>query len=297
VHFEGKAPGRTWLLRPSSVPGNESRPDSPPAVKSQLDDFIAWVFGRAGLDAAAYLAQPLNRRLPACLRALKVRTTSDACRLVEREPTAVTTAVSALLIGVTEFFREPDVFEGIRREVLPSLAGLSRPLRIWSAACSNGAELITVAILLSEAGLLDRGHLLGTDCRPDAIDEARRGRYAAGSLRFMDPTLRRRYLEPIGDFWRPKASLRNRIHWKVADTLLSAEDGPWHVILWRNVGIYLTTTASEAVWSRLLSVLSPGGWLITGKAERPQVRYRMKCFGRCIYRSDGCPISVFGRVT
>ncbi len=186
ICFEGKEPARrqrSYARR--ACPAVLATPA--PATEEQPDDslFIAWVMERAGLDAAAYRLQPLHRRLPSCLRAMKVRSTQAARDLLERKPQLVASAVSSLLIGVTEFFREPAVFDSLRTRILPVLAGGNRRLQIWSAACSSGAELFSMAILLSETGLLERSYLLGTDCRDDAIERARLGLYDGTALKHV----------------------------------------------------------------------------------------------------------------
>ena len=255
-----------------------------PPPEEPLDEFIAWVLGCGGLDAAAYRSQPLHRRLPACLRALKVRSTHAARALLERKPCLVTKAISLLLIGVTEFFREPDVFEYLGTRILPALADRKQPLRIWSAGCSTGAELYSMAILMSEAGLLEGSCLLGSDCRGDAIERAKLGLYDAAMLNLVPCAMRDRYFVPAGQQWRPVESLRRQVQWKVADLLAGVEDGPWDIIMWRNAAIYLKSDAAETIWRRLVSVLAPQGVLITGKADRPPRDAGLTHAARCIYR-------------
>ena len=85
ICFEGKPPARR--LRSSPRGGRPTAFSAAmPAPEERLDHFIAWVLGRAGLDAAAYRTQPLHRRLPACLRAMKVRSTHAARGLIEQKP-------------------------------------------------------------------------------------------------------------------------------------------------------------------------------------------------------------------
>jgi chemotaxis methyl-accepting protein methylase len=283
VRFEGSPPQRRQR---SGVPGicRTALAAVPRAAEGQADDFIAWVLGRAGLDAAAYRTQPLDRRLPACLRAIQVRSPRAARELLERKPQLLAKAISALLIGVTEFFREPDVFDTLRRHVLPAWAGRRRRPRIWSAACATGAELYSMAILLSEANLLERSCLLGSDCRGDAIERARLGLYDAALLKLVPRATRDEYFEPAGQGWRPVEALRRQVHWKVADLLAGVEDGPWDIILWRNAAIYLKSSPAEAIWRRLVSVLAPQGVLITGKADRPPLDAGLTRVARCVYR-------------
>lgn len=250
-----------------------------------MDRFITWVLSRAGLTPCAYRPQPLHRRIPACLRALKVTSTSAAREKLEQDPRLLATAVSALLIGVTEFFRDPSVFESIRTGILPGLAARKKNVRIWSVACSSGAELYSMAILLSEAGLLEGSFLLGTDCRGDAIEQARAGLYEAGELQFLDPSLRSRYFLSHSGLIRPVEALRNRIIWKTADVLNGPEQGPWDIILWRNVAIYLEPKSAAAIWNGFVPVLAPGGVLVAGKAERPPASVYRAGSARCLYHT------------
>jgi len=76
--------------------------------------------------------------------------------------------------------------------------------------------------------------------------------------------------------------------WKVADLARDIEEGPWDIILWRNMAIYLTAEMNEFLWKRLASALVPGGVLIVGKAERPPSELPLSNVKRCIYRSCSC---------
>lgn len=267
----------------------QAHPDRarPAALRTSepADPFLAWVLHRAGLAAESYRGRPLQRRLAACLRALHANTEAQARQRLTQRPDLLPSAISALLIGVTDFFRDQPVFDALRRQVLPELARPARPLRIWSAGCSSGAELYSVAILLDQAGLLAKSHLLGTDCREDAITDARECLYSSHELRGMEPSPRRRHFEPVGALWRPIEPLRRRVHWKVADLNRGVEDGPWDMILWRNMAIYLTAEAAGPIWRGLVSALAHGGVLVVGKAERPPVELPLTCMARCIYRA------------
>ncbi len=250
-----------------------------------MDEFVAWVLCRAGLNSRSYRVQPLHRRIPACLRALKAPSPLAARILIEHQPHLLATAVSALLIGVTEFFRDPFVFESIRTHVLPELAVRRKGLRVWSVACSSGAELYSMAILLSEAGLLEESFLLGTDCREDAIEQAREGLYDTEELSLLPPALRRAYFTAQAGMFRPVRALRAKTVWKVADVLNGPEQGPWDIILWRNAAIYLNPTAAASVWRDLAPILAPGGILVSGKAERPPADVYCTGMSRCLYHT------------
>ncbi len=254
------------------------------ALPVDLDEFYVWLFARAGLKVEHYRPTSLSRRLAACLRAVGVRTTGDARRAIEADPSLLRPALSAVLLGVTRFCRDRPVFEALRHEVLPVLLNRSRKTRIWSAACSEGQELYSVAALLAESGRLGQCELLGTDCRPEAIERARAGIFPAEALEEVDPLWHARHLSRDGHFCRMSKALRAATHWKVADLFAGTEPGPWDLIFWRNMAIYLKVEAAETLWRSILTELRPGGYLITGKADHPPAHFGLHRVGACVYQ-------------
>jgi chemotaxis methyl-accepting protein methylase len=231
----------------------------------------------------AYRGAALQRRAPACLRFLRVKDLEAARLKLEHRPELAAATASVVLLGVTEFGRDPSVFAQLRAVVLPELRGLQRPPRVWSAACSDGRELYSVALALGEAGLLDRAELLGTDCRADAVACAEEATFPAGTLADLDLPWEP-YFVRERDKVRAKEALRSRARWKQADLLVRAEAGPWDLLLWRNMAIYLHRSAARRVWETLVAELAPGGFLVTGKADHPPEHPLLKRIGPCLYR-------------
>ena len=148
-----------------------------------------------------------------------------------------------------------------------------------------------MAILLAEAGLLGRSVLLGTDCRVEAVRQARAARYRPAGL---EPTLRGLYFDPVGESFQVSQRLRRHTHWEVADLAAATADGPWDIILWRNLAIYLNPRRADALWRRLAAALAPGGYLIVGKAERPPSELNLSPVCRCIHRRRAFPLETAG---
>jgi chemotaxis methyl-accepting protein methylase len=272
VRFEGVADLRTGSppARDRSCDREQPAPIATPAVfearVASRDDFAGWVLERAGLVPHHFRADPLARRVPACLRALKVSSPVAARALIVSRPERLEIAVNALLNGTTEFFRDAAVFDALATAVLPALTLQKRPIRIWCAGCSSGPEVYSVAILLHEARLIQSTRLLASDCRQEAIDCARAAAY--GTIESVPHLFRDRYFERAGHHYRPVAALRESISWVVRDITISIEPGPWDVILWRNAAIYLAPEVVARVTVELVHALAPGGYLVLGKAER-----------------------------
>ncbi len=297
VCFEGRRadtpPERARRRRPArptppverAEPARSHSSAHPRTEVGPADRFARQVLERSGLGADGYRAEPLRRRTAACLRTLNARSIADATAALDERPDLLPRALSALLIGVTDFFRDAPVFDALRDIVLQDLVGRGGPLRVWSAGCANGAELYSVAILFEEAGLLDCSFLLGTDCRADAIASAEAATYDADELRRVG--MRVRHFDAVGNAWRPVERLRRHARWKVADLGRETEDGPWDIILWRNTAIYLTASNARRIFERLVAVLVPGGFLVLGKAERPPADLPLVAAGHCVYRKVG----------
>src|SRR5690606_34284870 len=104
-----------------------------------------------------------------------------------------------------------------------------------------------------------------------------------GHLKNVSGNLLSRYFSQEGNEFSLKPLHGGTFSWKLSDLMEHMEQGPWDLILCRNMSIYLEWHAAEALWQRLASVLRPGGILVVGKAERPTLR-ALKPVGRCLYR-------------
>jgi chemotaxis protein methyltransferase CheR len=288
--------GRALDLTPRPAPAAVAPPSAGSPARAALpeesESFLRWLFSRVGLRFGAYKAETLGRRLPACLRAVRATSTAQARSILHRNPELVWTALGALVIGVTWFFRDKSVFQALHQRVLPELlrrhrhsAG-ARPLRVWSAGCSDGAELYTVALLLAELGALSPGRceLLGTDCRPEALESAAAGVYGAAAVKGVPAAMLRRYFRFDGSYYRVRGELTAAVRWRRADTLAAVEPGPWDLVLCRNFAIYLQPEATVELWAQLAGVLTTGGILVLGKAERPLGVRELVSVGPCIYQ-------------
>jgi chemotaxis methyl-accepting protein methylase len=267
----------------------------PAPLPPDAEALLRWLFARAGLDFRHYKPETLRRRLPACLRAVRAASTTEARALVRRHPELIRPALDAVLIGVTAFFRDDAVFAALRARVLPELVarwragGADRPLRVWSAGCSTGAELYSVALLLLELGALwpGRCELVGTDCRPEAVKRAAAGVFDPAAVRGLPPQLLRQYLACDGPDFRVRADVRSAVVWRRGDVLGAPEPGPWDLVLCRNLAIYLQPDATSRLWTSLGQAVRGGGFLVLGKAERPPRATGWAAAGPCIYRRVG----------
>lgn len=247
--------------------------------------FFRDLFLMAGISLDAYRGTALNRRIPACLRFLRVPDLETGRKKLKAHPELVSPLLNVVLLGVTDFCRDPAVFERLRQLVATSLDATAKPMRVWSAACSDGRELYSVAVLLQQAGRLAGSELLGTDCRRDALRLAQAAEYPQDALGAL-PFSWHDYFTPARHGVRVVEWLRRPARWKQGNLLEGAEPGPWDLILWRNMAIYLEASTAECLWQSIIRELRPGGFLVVGKADHPPQWLPIEKLGPCIFRKS-----------
>jgi len=183
--------------------------------------------------------------------------------------------VECLTTHETYFFREGYQLEAFGVEILAELWHRLRAhkrLTIWSAGCSTGEEVYTVAMLLLEDPRF-RGwniRVVGTDLSRRVVAAAREGNYGAASFRVTEPYFLRKYFEPKGARHRVRDEVRALCSFgqlNLVDTERHRVLWPCDVVFCRNVLMYLSATARHRVVDSFYDTLDPGGWLLLGHSE------------------------------
>ena len=183
--------------------------------------------------------------------------------------------VDELTVKETSFFRDRRQLDAIPWRLLLERAHAAgaHEIKAWSAACATGQEPYTLAILACEAfAPLDPPvRVLGTDIAASALEAGLAGRYRERMLRGVDETVRRRYFDEDGDNVVVGERLRRLVHFTphnlARDPLPPLGEGPFDLILCRNVLIYFDGETVERVIDGLERALRPGGMLILGSAD------------------------------
>jgi chemotaxis protein methyltransferase CheR len=197
-----------------------------------------------GIPLASYRDAHVRR----CLERALIRTASSSvAELVDRmreDPVIRAAFRRSVLVSVTGMFRDREEFDLLERIVIPNLLAGPGQIRVWSAGCAHGDELHSVAALLDRARALDRAYMLGTDVRQEALDDA---------------------AQQVGEL---SLDLRTVLRYEHHDLVLDPPPAArFHLILCRNVAIYLEPHAQHELRRSLVSVLRPGGYLMLGGSE------------------------------
>jgi len=233
-------------------------------------DILRVVQDTTGVDYSAYRPQTAERRIRTRMTAVGISNHADYAQLLRDSTDEVQFLIDRLTIKVSRFYRNPPVFDAMRSDVLPTLARLGRPVRIWSAGSSRGEEAYTLAMLLEEANL--PGEVVATDVDPLALRAVREARYNEAAITDLPVSWATRFLRASSQAPRSyevSEAVKRRVVVEQADLMTPAlhEGEPFDLICCRNVLIYWSSAAQRTMLSHLLSRLQGGGWLCLGEAE------------------------------
>ena len=258
------------LLKRAEAP----KPASPPANEQQLAQILALLRERTRSDFTHYKPGTMLRRIERRMGITGQAGLKAYLHLLEGNAGEVAQLAKDLLIHVTSFFRDDDVFDLLASKVIPDLVAAhpaSEPLRVWVVGCSTGEETWSLAMLFREASAAS-GHeirlqIFASDKDAEAVATARHGRYAASIASAISPARLARFFTREDDTWQVSAELRALVVFTVQDVL---EDPPFSrldFVSCRNLLIYLKPPAQLRVTTMFHFALRPGGIMLLGASE------------------------------
>jgi two-component system CheB/CheR fusion protein len=241
----------------------------------ELRYFLERIREQSGIDFRAYKRPTIERRLRRRMAAVGVPSLKGYWRYVDRHPEELQQLISSFLIKVTHFFRDPELFDHLREQVLPYLIAQSREhdreLRIWSAGCATGEEAYSVAIIVADllGDELDQlpVRIFATDIASDAVDFARHGVYPSAALEAVPADLVEQNFNRLDGAYEISQAVRALVVFGEHDLGRRAPFPRIDLVLCRNVLIYFTSALQRRALQRFAFSLRPGGLMVLGKAE------------------------------
>lgn len=240
----------------------------------EVELLLAGVAERYGYDLRGYSRASLMRRVRLAARREGVGTVSALQERVLHEPAAMVRFVERVAVHTTAMFRDADVYQALRSEVIPVLRTFPF-IRIWHAGCSSGEEVYSLAILLQEEGLYDRCRLYATDFSDAVVERARSGIFPLPAIR--EHTLAYQKAGGRQDFSEyyqagtshaiMRQSLRRNMIFSQHNLVCDGVFNEFHLIMCRNVMIYFDRDLRERVHGVLFESLRKFGILNVGKKE------------------------------
>jgi chemotaxis protein methyltransferase CheR len=234
---------------------------------------LSYLLKVKGFDGRRYKLNYIKRRVAVRMRATGTANYQEYLHFLQANPPESSFLLDRLTIHVTEFFRDPEVYQAIQNKFLTEVEELSgEKLKVWCTACSTGEEPYSMAILLKEWENYHPGFsfvILATDIDAASIRNAERGEFSLESIRKLSKPRALRWFQQEENKVIVSTELKRAIHFRTHDLL-----GKWspvmsgfHLILCRNLLIYLTAVQQQSLYARFAEALVPGGYLVLGQTE------------------------------
>ncbi|HTA40828.1 MAG TPA: chemotaxis protein CheB [Bryobacteraceae bacterium] len=227
-----------------------------------------------GVDFRLYKQSTIKRRMARRMAVNKVDTLAAYHKFLERNPAEVDALLGELLIPVTDFFRDPEVFDALRDTILPQLLREKppdEPIRIWSAGCATGQETYSLAIALLESlGDKPPGRTLqifGSDVSDKVVEQARLGVYSEDEIKGVSKERRKRFFRRVNGEFQVEEKVREMCVFARHDLIRDPPFSRLDLLSCRNVLIYFDIPLQRKVLSSFHYGLRDSGVLLLGKTE------------------------------
>jgi chemotaxis protein methyltransferase CheR len=229
----------------------------------------------SGFQCSSYKDKCLRRRIAVRIRARGASGCAEYSRMLDKDPREYERLMRSLTVNVTKFFRNWETYSAIEQKVVPTLLERDeREIRVWSAGCASGEEPYSIGILMHKHSVANGGRslesvsIVGTDIDTDSLGEAERAVYTEAALGDTPADLREKYFPRIAALRTMLPDVRQLVTFEVRDLLhFQPPFENAHLIVCRNVIIYLERAAQDALFAHFHKTLAPGGFLVLGKVE------------------------------
>ena len=239
-----------------------------------LEDLLAFIRDSRGFDFTGYKRTSLARRVRKRMDEAGITGYTDYRDRLESNTEEFGHLFNTILINVTSFFRDPEAWSYLRREIMPEVLANCDPaeeIRVWSAGCASGEEAYSLAIVFAEAlgvkEAAERVKIYATDVDEDALQHGRSGIYSARALEPLTDELRDRYFERHGAQHVFRPDLRRRVIFGRHDITRDAPISRLDLLACRNALMYLNAETQAQVIDRFHFAVRENACLFLGKAE------------------------------
>ena len=247
-----------------------------PMSENVLKKIFVLLRAQTGHDFSQYKPSTIHRRIERRMAVHQIESMVGYVKYLQQTPGEVQALFNDLLIGVTNFFRDPEAFAALEEKVIPKLfegKTVGSAVRVWCTGCSTGEEAYSIAILMQERlELLKASYkvqVFATDIDSRAIAVARAGVYPASIADRVAPERLARFftLEPDGSAYRVHKGIRDLLVFSEQDVIKDPPFSKLDLISCRNLLIYLGAELQKKLISLFHYALQPGGMLFLGSSE------------------------------
>ncbi len=241
----------------------------------ELSEILEFIAENMSFEPDSYNNSYLDRRVSARMRRCDCEEYGEYLDILSADRDEQSELLDALSVNVTSFFRNPPVWERLR-DVLSELTANNRTVRCWSAACSDGREPYSIAMLArDDPDVRDRSvEITATDIDAETLESARNGVYESTRTTDIESQL-----EPLSDptthvdideegrTFRVKPSVKRMVTFEQHDLISGSAKRDYDLVLCRNLLIYIDRSYKKPIFETLTSATREGGFLTIGKSE------------------------------
>ncbi|WP_286590471.1 protein-glutamate O-methyltransferase CheR [Sphingobacterium sp. N143] len=239
----------------------------------ELEEIITVVKNLHGYDISGYTRSSLKRRVTRIMELNKLNLSGLKAKLIN-QPGFSIYFLQEITVNVTEMFRDPEFYKALKTDVFPYLATYPH-IKLWSAGCSTGEEVYSLAILLKEAEIYQRSFIYGTDINSKVLEKAKRGIYSLIKVReYSENFIKTDPKSSLSDYYTAMynaATINNSLKKNILFSMHSlVSDGVFNefqLITCRNVLIYFDTDLQDRVLDLFYHSLCHLGFLCLGSKE------------------------------
>lgn len=241
---------------------------------SYIQKILSLVRLATGNDFSGYKPKTIRRRIERRMALHKIEAVSDYYRFLQENRDEVKLLFQELLIGVTQFFRDPAAFEALREKVVSKIVEQKKDessVRIWIPGCSTGEEALSLAILFVETmeamGIHLDMQIFATDLDIDAIARARRAEYPEAITADVSEERLKRFFTKKDGMYKVKSEIREMIVYAVQNLVSDPPFSKLDLVSCRNVLIYMDAALQKNILPLFHFTLNPSGYLFLGSSE------------------------------
>lgn len=233
------------------------------------EDFKSKVFALTKIDLNMYKERQMKRRIDALITKYGLTTYNDFVGRLKTDKVVYDDFLSYMTINVSEFFRNPEQWKLLEKEIFPELLKKTKQIKVWSAACSTGDEPYTIVMILSKFLPLNQINVIATDIDKQILEKAKIGVYNAKSIKEVPEEFKKKYFTQLNDTtYKISDEIKSRVKFENHNLLKDPYPKDCDLIVCRNVVIYFTEEAKTLIYKQFNQSLKQDGVLFVGSTEQ-----------------------------
>ncbi len=238
-------------------------------VTGSYEEFKKKIHTLTKIDLHAYKERQMKRRIESLITKNGIDSYNGYVDAISKDKKMYDEFINYLTINVSEFYRNPEQWTMLEKDLLPLMLAKNSTLKVWSAACSTGDEPYSLVMLLAKFMPLSRIKIFATDIDKQILEKASIGLYNVKSLKGLPDEFVKKYFTKLNETsYKISDEVKKCVEFKQHNLLKDDYPKQCDLIVCRNVVIYFTEEAKDMIYKKFNESLKPEGFLFVGSTEQ-----------------------------